>query len=63
MAESTGAVIALSPEQVEKGSCVTHLDRIWAKPASLPPMEKETSPVEESRWSSWAGSPQDALGW
>ena len=49
MVESTGSVSSLSLLQLEKGGWVTHSERILAKPASLPPMEKVTRPVEASR--------------
>ena len=56
MVESTGSVPSLSLLQLEKGGWVAHSERILAKPASLPPMEKVTRPVVAFRWSSWAGS-------
>ena len=49
MVESTWSVISLLLEQLEKGAAVTHLEKMVAKPASLPPMEKVTRPVEALR--------------
>ena len=46
MVESTWSVLL---EQLEKGAAVTHLEKMVAKPASLPPMENVTSLVEASR--------------
>ena len=56
MAPSTRSETSLLPEQLEKGAAVTHLAKMLENPASLPPMEKVTRPMEEPRWSSWAGS-------